>query len=82
MWSAVGSYEEIDDAFIQYKIPTFKGQSGSPIIKSEKGKKFIIGVHAGSDERDTNNFAVMLTREKIKKLNELIVGITMKLKIC
>ena len=61
MWHAFGPCESVTDAIIKYEISTEQGQSGSPIMKVEKGKKFIIGVHIGANYEKTKNLGVRLT---------------------
>ena len=69
MWHAFGPYTKATEDFLSYKIPTKPGQSGSPVIKREKGKEFIIGVHIGSNPKNTRNLAVRLTPQKRKIIN-------------
>ena len=69
MWGAVGP-KTTTDKFIKYKIPTKAGQSGSPIIKRQKGKESIVGVHIGNKIKEKKNVAVRLTPEK----KEMIAG--------
>ena len=33
MWNAFGPYKSVTDSLLTYRIPTKKGQSGSPILK-------------------------------------------------
>ena len=63
MWGAVGP-KTATDKFIEYKIPTKAGQSGSPIIKRQTDKESIVGVHIGSKIKEKKNVAVRLTNEK------------------
>ena len=69
MWNAFGEFKIIDKEFLSYRIPTFRGQSGSPIIKREKGREYVIGVHFGSYKSGTRNLAIKLTPEKRKVIN-------------
>ena len=62
MWHSYGKYQQARQNFITYKVPTSTGQSGSPIIKREDGKEFIIGVHLGSKEKSTKNIGIRLTK--------------------
>ena len=68
MWTASGKFSKQRE-FLSYRIPTFGGQSGCPIIKREKGKEFVIGVHIGSNVNGTRNLAIQLTPEKKKVMN-------------
>ena len=74
MWHAFGAYTHVTDKFIKYQIPTEFGQSGSPIIKREGGKEFIMGVHIGGLAKQ--NMAVRLTPQKRKIINEWVGEIT------
>ena len=76
MKNAFGPYKLVTDSFLHYRIPTMKGQSGSPIIKREEGKKFIIGVHIASDDEGKKNIAVRLTPQKRKIINQWVGEIT------
>ena len=51
MWHALGPYDKLNECFLYYKMATFEGQSGAPVIKREKGKEFIVGVHVGSNKK-------------------------------
>ena len=48
MWNAFGGFRISREKFLSYRIPTFRGQSGSPIIKREKGREYVIAVLFGS----------------------------------
>ena len=74
MWSSVGPYKKATENFLFYKLSTETGQSGSPIIKEEGGKMFIIGVHIGGFKK--KNFAIKLTTQKRKIINEWVAEIT------
>ena len=76
MWYAKGSYKHVTENFLKYRIPTTKGQSGSPVIKRDKGREFIIGVHIGSNDKSTRNLAVRLTPQKRKTINEWVGDVT------
>ena len=73
MWSASKDFESLPQ-FLGYKIPTFRGQSGSPIIKRVEGREYVIGVHIGSNAKETKNIAIRLTPDK----REVVHGWTMK----
>ena len=73
MSSAVGPCTK---SFLTYNIPTKSGQSGSPVIKREGNKEFIIGVHIGSSANFTKNIAVRLTPQKRKIINEWVGEMT------
>jgi len=45
MWIASGKYKEINEDFLFDQIPTFKGQSGSPIFKMVGENAYIVGIH-------------------------------------
>ena len=62
MWRSVGP-KTTAKKFIEYKIPMKAGQSGSPIIKRQKGKEYIVGVHIGSKIKEKKNVAVRLINE-------------------
>ena len=81
MWNAFGSCTSDTETMLKYKIPTWPGQSGSPVIKREEGKEFVIGVHIGSNQNDTRNLAVRLTPQKRKIINEWVGQITGKLNL-
>ena len=70
MWHAIGGCKKATDSILSYKIPTYEGQSGCPIIKREKGKEFIVGVHIGGDADGKRNYAVRLTTERRRLINE------------
>ena len=82
MWHAVGPVEELDEDFLYYSIPTVtvKGQSGSPIIKREKGTEFVVGVHIGSSGK-RKNMAVRLTPERRRMVNQWVGEITRRLNL-
>ena len=61
MWSASGPYTSNTEIYLQYKIATGQGQSGSPIIKREGENEFIIGVHIGTNPKCTKNIGLKLT---------------------
>ena len=71
MWTALGNFSQLNE-FLGYKIPTFAGQSGSPILKREKGKEYVIGVHIGSNINGTRNIAIRMTPDKRKTINEWV----------
>ena len=77
MWHAFGPFLNVTEQFINYQIPTTGGQSGSPVIKREGGKEFIIGVHIGGLNK--NNVAVRLTPERRNTINEWVGEITGRL---
>ena len=68
MWTAFGKFSKLRE-FLSYRIPTFGGQSGCPLIKREKGKEYVIGVHIGSNFNGTKNLAIQLTPDKRKTIN-------------
>ena len=68
------------EEFLYYRISTQRGQSGSPIFKREKGNQYVIGVHIGV-ARETSNFAIRLTPEKRKRINEWMGEITSELNL-
>ena len=76
MWHAFGSYQ-INENFLHYKIPTMGGQSGSPIIKREDEKEFVVGVHIGG--RQFWNTAIRLNTQKKKMINEWLGKVTGRL---
>ena len=47
MWTATGKIKSASENFLKYEIPARQGQSGSPIMKSTKGGKFVVGIHMG-----------------------------------
>ena len=49
MWKAKDKPNDLNDNFVYYKIPTSRGQSGSPIIKEKDGKYYIVGIHIAED---------------------------------
>ena len=81
MWSAVGPCASATETFLRYKISTKPGQSGSPVIKKQKGRNFVIGVHIGSNENDTWNLAVRLTPQRRKMINKWVGKITGELNL-
>ena len=81
MWFASGSCKNITATFLKYRIPTELGQSGSPIIKREGKKQFVIGIHIGSNPKCTRNIGVRLTSEKRKMINEWVGEVTGKLNL-
>lgn len=40
--------EEIGCDFLMYKMPTERGQSGSPVFKMQGDKYYVVGVHTRS----------------------------------
>ena len=44
MWQAKGKATG-DNKLLSYKIPTFQGQSGSPILKRVGKEVYIVGIH-------------------------------------
>ena len=57
MWHASGPFRSVTDKLLAHKIETYPGTSGTPIIKTENGKKYIIAVHIGADAFDPTNYA-------------------------
>ena len=49
MWHALTPLKNATENFLYYKISTYSGNSGSPIIKRNDGKEYVIGVHIGTD---------------------------------
>ena len=76
MWHGFGDCQNFTDSFLFYNIRTRPGQSGSPIIKKEKGKWYIIGIHIGKDREDYYNIGVRLSRKKRTIINDWVGKIT------
>ena len=65
MWSSKGSIEKNSfECFIKHLIPTEDGQSGSPLIKREKGREYVMGIHIGGNYDRVTNVALRFTKEK------------------
>ena len=71
MWFDRGKCSTTEN-LLTYKIPTFEGQSGSPIVKREKGKEFIVGIHIGSNAKGTKNIGLQLNTEIRIMINEWV----------
>ena len=82
MWTAFGPCTSETQHMLKYKIPPWPGQSGSPVIKRENGKEFVIGVHLGSNKNVTRNLAMRFTPQKRKMINMWVNEITGKLNLC
>ena len=79
MWHSFGPCES--QTFLKYKIPAKYGQSGSPIIKRENGKEYVIGIHIGSDSELKWNMGIQLTPLKRKMINEWLGPISESLNL-
>ena len=82
MWQASGECSR-KEKLLFYKIKTAPGQSGSPIIKRENGKEYVVGIHIGERNREkkaTNvtNVAIRLTQAKRAMINEWVSEVTFK----
>ena len=82
MWTAAGKLRGHNKKFLLHKIPTEEGQSGSPLIKEAKGRKYILGMHIGSDAKIERNIAVRLTPERRRMINQWVGEITGRLNLC
>lgn len=68
MWGETGRLGSVAEEFLFYKIDTYKGQSGSSLLRSRQGAVYSAGVHvAGSQTLDTN-FAVRLNQDNIDQI--------------
>ena len=67
MWQARGACKKVTETYLKYRIPTESGQSGSPVIREEGDKFWVVGVHIGAVSQ--NNIAVRLNSEKRKIIN-------------
>ena len=63
-----GKIDKLDDDYIYYKkIATDGGQSGSCIYYEDEGNCWIIGVHRGSIEKESN-FGIRLSIERFREI--------------
>ena len=76
MWTAKGNPNALDDDFLYYQIPTFKGQSGSPILKTEGEDVYIVGIHIKGIKEIGRNIGVRFTEKRRRKINEWVGEIT------
>ena len=60
MWQAKGKVTE-NDGLLSYKIPTFQGQSGSPILKRVGKEVYIVGIHNRGVRESNINVGLLLT---------------------
>ena len=62
-------YKKIDENFIFSKIPT-AGMNGSPLIKKEGGRHYLVGIHIGRCQ-DTS-FGLLMAKRVQDMLIELV----------
>ena len=67
MWNDFGTVQK-STAFLYYKITTYGGNSGSPILKKVNGEKVIIGVHISWSPEEQMSRAVLLNTTHRKAL--------------
>ena len=55
MWEAKGQIKQIGKGQLYYDIPTYSGQSGSPIFIQQGENYYIVGIHThGDHDRQMN----------------------------
>ena len=79
MWKESGKYEASQN-FLNYRISTEGGNSGSPLLKIKNGNFYTIGVHVRAEKKE--NVAIRLTSSRRNEINEWVGEITGKLNLC
>ena len=68
------SLKKSTESFLFYEITCQNGLSGSPIIRRDKSREYVIGVHVAGTaiEKSLKNGGVRLNREKRRMINEWV----------
>ncbi len=72
MWEASGQLyiNQNAPALLFYQISTFRGNSGSSVIKNIDKKSFITAIHVAGSSEENTNFGVRITQEVSARINQ------------